>query len=92
MKSCRITMAIDSVCKKYGIPFQSCNPSMVLLYEDAHKLRSIYLRLKEMIHTIKEIEERHNTNLHNSFELLINEIEQADADVIKLARQMKEEK
>jgi len=91
MKSSKISLIIDSICKEQGIPFCSTNPHLVTLYEDAQKMGKIYLNLKEIIGIIKEIEERHELNgLRNKFEVLIKELDEADYLIIRLARELKD--
>lgn len=91
MKAEKISLIIDSICKEQGINYGSTNPHYVTLLEDAQKLGKIYLELKVITGIIKEIEERHELNgLRAKFELLIKELDEADHDIIKLARKLKD--
>jgi len=91
MKAEKISLIIDSICKEQGINYCSINPHYVTLKEDIQKMSKIYLQLKEIVGIIKEIEERHELNgLREKFELLIRELDEADHDIIKLARKLRE--
>jgi hypothetical protein len=90
MKAENVSLMIDLICKELGIEYCSTNPHYVELVEDARKMGKMYLQLKEMTGILKEIEERHGTNLHYSFQSLIEEIDKADHVLIKLARELKD--
>jgi L-2-hydroxyglutarate oxidase LhgO len=91
MKALKISLVIDSVCKELGIPYCSINPHLVTLDEDVRKMSSIYLQLKQIIGTLLEIEDRHDLqNLRRNMEKIIKELNEADHEVIKLARQLVE--
>jgi hypothetical protein len=90
MKAEKISFIIDSICKKQGIKYCSTNPHYITLQEDIQKMSKIYLQLKDILGLLKEIEERHQLNgLRLKFEELIREIEIADHDIIKLAKELK---
>ena len=91
MKAENISLVIASVCKELGINYCSTNPHIVTLHEDAKKLGKVYLWLKEIVGIMKEIEDRHNLNgLRQKFEHIINELDNADHAIIKLARELKD--
>jgi soluble cytochrome b562 len=90
-KAEKISLIIDSICKEQGISYCSTNPHYVTLIEDVKKMSKIYLQLKEIVGIIKEIEERNELNgLRERFEVLIKELDEADHDIIKLARKLRE--
>ena len=90
MDSTYISYIIESICKKNNIPYKSANPLYTNAVEDALKMRDIYLKIKEIIGTLIEIEERHNLiSLRKNFENIIKELDEADHSVIKLARAIK---
>ncbi len=95
MKAESISLIIDSVCKKLGIPYSSVNPHLVTLEEDVKKMAKIYLQLKEIMGILSEIESRtfgeDLTNFKESMEEIIKELDQADHLVIRLARQLGKE-
>jgi hypothetical protein len=81
---------IESICKKNNILYKSANPLYTNAKEDALKMRDIYLKIKEIIETLLEIEERHNLiGLRKQFENIIKELDDADHSVIRLAREIK---
>jgi len=87
-----ISLIIDSVCKKLGIPYCSINPHLVTLEEDVKKMSKIYLQLKEIMGILSEIEDRHDLkDLKESMEEIIKELDDADHLVIRLARQLGKE-
>ena len=91
MKAENISLIIDSVCKELGINYCSVNPHIVTLKEDAMKLSKMYLKLKEMIGILKEIEDRHELNgLREKIETIVNELQDAEPLVIKVARELAE--
>jgi len=91
MKAEKISLTIDSICKELGIPYNSTNPHYVELAEDVEKMSIVYLQLKEMIGTIKEIEDRHNLKeVRKKFEIILKDLQIADHLIIKLARKLKE--
>jgi len=90
MKAEKISLTIDSICKKLGIEYCSTNPHLITLQEDIEKMSKVYLQLKCILGLLQEIEERHELgNLRIKFEKLIEEVETADHDVIKLARELR---
>ena len=92
MKAQAISLIIDSVCKKLGIPYCSVNPHLVTLEEDVKKMAKIYLQLKEIMGILSEIEDRHDLkDLKESMEEIIKELDDADHLVIRLARQLGKE-
>jgi hypothetical protein len=91
MRAEKISLTIDSICKKLGIEYCSTNPHYITLQEDIEKMSKVYLQLKCILGLLQEIEERHNLGeLRNKFEILIQELEDADHDIIKLARELKQ--
>jgi hypothetical protein len=89
-KAEKISLIISSICKEQNIPYESANPHLVTLMEDAVKLGKIYLQIKETLGIVKEIEERHNLqDLTAKFETLIYELDKADHLIIQLAREIK---
>ena len=92
MKAESISLIIDSVCKKLGIPYCSVNPHLVTLEEDVRKMSKIYLQLKEIMGILTEIEDRHDLqDLKESMKEIIKELDNADHLVIRLARQLGKE-
>lgn len=92
MKAESISLIIDSVCKKLGIPYSSVNPHLVTLEEDVQKMAKIYLQLKQIMGILAEIEDRHDLqDLKESMGEIIKELDSADHLVIKLARQIGKE-
>lgn len=90
MESTYISYMIENICKNHGIPYKSSNPLYTNAKEDALKMRDIYLKIKEIIETLLEIEERHNLiGLRKQFENIIKELDDADHSVIRLAREIK---
>jgi endo-1,4-beta-mannosidase len=91
MKTEKLSLIVDSICKELGIKYCSVNPHLVTLQEDALKLSKMYLQLKEMVGIIQEIEERHNLNgLKAKFDVVIKHLSESDHDLIKLARELKD--
>jgi hypothetical protein len=92
MKAQSISLIIDSVCKKLGIPYCSVNPHLVTLEEDVKKMAKIYLQLKQIMGILTEIEDRHDLqDLKESMEEIIRDLDDADHLVIRLARQLGKE-
>ena len=93
MKSSRISLIIDNACKKNGIEYKSINPHYLEQLRDAERLFEIYLQIKAMISELKEIGERHKINgLIEIFNVDIHKLEDIDHDIIKLVKNMREEK
>lgn len=91
MKAEKISLIIDSICKDLGIKYNSKNPHLVTMYEDAQKMSKMYLQLKEMVGILEEIEERHKLNgLKVKFDCLIKELDNCDHILIRLARELKD--
>jgi L-2-hydroxyglutarate oxidase LhgO len=92
MKAQSISLIIDSVCKELGIPYCSVNPHLVTLDEDVKKMAKIYLQLKQIMGILIEIEDRHDLkDLKESMNKIIQELDDADHLVIRLARQLGEQ-
>ena len=92
MKAESISLIIDSVCKKLGIPYCSINPHLVTLEEDVKKMSKIYLQLKQIMGILSEIEDRHDLqDLRGEFDNLIKNLDNSDHIVIRLARQLGKE-
>lgn len=90
-KAEKISLIVASICKEQGIEYNSANPHLLTLLEDAQKMGKIYLQLKEIMGILKEIEDRHDIKgLKNKFESLIKELDAADHLLIKLARELKD--
>ena len=91
MNAQNISLIIDSICKKLEIEYESKNPHYISLREDACKLAKMYLKLKEMMGILQEIEERHDLNgLKVKFEAVIAELNNADHSIFKIARELGE--
>lgn len=89
MKSEKISLTIDSICKKYGICYESINPHFRSFLDDAIKLGCMYQDLKTMIGDIMDIEDRHGLNgIKVKMDEVIKELDRADHEIIKLARQL----
>ena len=91
MKAQNISLIIDSVCKELGIPYSSVNPHLVTLDEDVRKMSKIYLQLKQIIGILVEIEDRQDLGrLREKMEGIIQELNEADHLVIRLARDLED--
>jgi endo-1,4-beta-mannosidase len=91
MKAQNISLIIDSVCKELRIPYCSINPHLVTLDEDVRKMSKIYLELKQIIGILVEIEDRQELgNLREKMEGIIQELNEADHLVIRLARELED--
>jgi hypothetical protein len=89
MPNINISRTIVDICKKYDIPYESCNPKFEYFESDARTLADIYIELKEIMVKLKDIEDRHELGLHNIFENILKTIDTADHSVIKLAHKLK---
>jgi hypothetical protein len=89
MPNINISRTIVEICKKYNIPYDSCNPKFEYFESDAKILADIYIELKEIMAKLKDIEERHELGLHSIFESILSVLDNADHSVIKLARKLK---
>ena len=86
-----ISLIIDSICKKHRIEYNSSNSHYISIKEDACKLAKMYLKLKEMMGLLQEIEERHDLNgLKAKIEIVIAELNDADHLIFKIARELSE--
>jgi hypothetical protein len=91
MKSEKISLIINQICKEQKIDYTSNNAYYISLLEDAQKLSKFYLQIKEMMGIIKEIEERHEVNgLRSKFEKILTELNSIDHLIIKVARELAE--
>jgi len=91
MKAQNISLIIASVCKELGIPYYSVNPYLVTLDEDVRKMSKIYLQLKQIIGILVEIEDRQDLGrLREKMEGIIQELNEADHLVIRLARDLED--
>ena len=89
MKAEKISLIIASICKELGVEYNSCNPHLVTLQEDAIKMGKIYLQLKEIIGILSEIEDRHELNgLKEKFEIIIKELDEADHLLVRVAKEL----
>jgi hypothetical protein len=87
-----ISHIIVETCKREGINYKSCNSNYDYdsLINDVPKMAKVYLQLKEIIGILIEIEDRHNLNgIREKFEKVIEELNDADHLLIKLAREIK---
>lgn len=92
MKAEKISLIISSICKEQGIEYNSCNPHLVTLQEDAIKMGKIYRNLKETIGILLEIEDRHELkDLRNKIDTIVKELDKADHLIIQVAKQLKVE-
>jgi len=94
MENVHISAIIDSVCKKCGINYTSSNPYYTTLVEDAMKLSAIYKDLKCILGNLQDIEDRHNLNpqIVVKLEQAIKELFEADHVIIKVAKELMENK
>jgi hypothetical protein len=91
MKSANISLMIDSICKELGISYESKNPHYQTFVDDAIKLGCIYRDLKIMIGEIHDIEIRHGINgIKEKLEEIIKVLDETDHQIIRLAKQLKE--
>jgi|GEM_PF-4945654 len=84
-----ISKLIVDCCKKEGINYCSIYLKNPELYEDAYKLKDIYLQLKEIAGDLEEISEKYN--LENFNTLLVDDIKkliEADHDIFKIMRKL----
>ena len=91
MDSAHISYIIENICEKYNIPYKSNNPNYNITIKDAEKIGEIYQQLKEIIGIIIDIEERHKLGLKEKFELIINELDNTDHALIRLAKEIQKE-
>jgi hypothetical protein len=91
MDSAHISYIIENICEKYNIPYKSTNPHYDISVKDAEKIGEIYQQLKEIIGNIIDIEERHNLGLRKKFEDIINELDNTDHALIRLAKELQKE-
>lgn len=85
----KISYIIEKICKELNIPYKSNNPNLATIKEDAQRLSNFYRTLKEMMGDIFEIEEKYNVpELKSKFEALLQELDQADHDIIRLAKEL----
>ena len=91
MNGTHISYIIENICEKYNIPYKSKNPHYNIATKDAEKIGQIYLKLKEIIGILIDIEERHNLGLKEKFEVIIKELDTTDHDLIKLAKEVQKE-
>lgn len=88
-----ISKVIVDCCKRNGINYCSSYLKNPQLYEDALRLRDIYLQLKEISADLQEIAERHKVeSMYKILEDDILKIEKADHDVLRLAQKLIKEK
>jgi hypothetical protein len=87
----KISLIINSICKKLRITYNSKNSHYIELKEDIQKMANVYLQLKEITGLMKEIEDRHSLNgLRTKFDNLIRDLDMADHNIIKLARELRD--
>lgn len=93
MKSEKISLIIDGICKELGIDYNSKNSHYLTFLADAMKLGRIYQDLKIMIGDIKDIEMRHGfAGIKDKFEEIIKELDIIDQEVIQLSKQLRDKK
>ena len=90
-KSVNISLMINSICRKFGIKYESTNPYYVTLIEDAQRLGQIFLNLKIIADDLEEIEKRYNLNgISKLFDDDINTLRTIDHDLIKIMNEIHE--
>jgi hypothetical protein len=94
MESAHLSAIIECACKKCGINYTSSNPHYTTLVEDAMKLSNIYKDLKCMLGILQDIEDRHTLNpqIVVKLEQAIKELFEADHVIIKVAKELMENK
>ena len=86
----KICYIIESICKKLGINYISKHVNYSNFKKDAIKLAEIYLKLKEIIADLVEIEEKYNINgLKQLLEDDIHKLDNIDHDLIKISKELR---
>jgi len=88
-----ISATITEICKKLGIPYQSCNPNYVEFYSDAKRIGEIVMEVEGLIDELDCILERHKVGNFTKKQILKNlqELHQIDHNLINLAQKIKKE-
>lgn len=86
----KVTTIIESICKKLGIEYNSPYHEDVLDYQkDVNKLAENYLKIKEIIGDLVELEEKYDINgLKKLFEVDIKELDKIDHHLIVQANKI----
>jgi hypothetical protein len=91
MKAEKISLIINSICKELGICYNSVNPHLLSLLEDAEKVNKIYFQLKDIIEVLIEIEDRHNIKgLTKSVDEDLNLLDTVEHNLLKIAKLMRD--
>jgi hypothetical protein len=88
-----ISATIVEICKKLGIPYQSCNPNYVEFYNDAKRIGEIVMEVEGLIDELDCILIRHKVQsfTKNQIEEDLQELHRIDHDLINLAQKIKKE-
>lgn len=86
----KVTTIIESTCKKLGIKYCSPYHEDILDYQkDINKLAEHYLKIKEIIGDLVELEEKYDINgLKKLFEIDIKALEKIDHDLVTQANRL----
>jgi hypothetical protein len=89
MEGLNISYIIQQVCKHLNIEYTSKNKTYLSIHEDVRKMSKIYLELKQIIGILVEIEDRQDLGrLREKMEGIIQELNEADHLVIRLAKEL----
>jgi hypothetical protein len=88
-----ISAIITEICKKYEIPYQSCNPNFTYFYNDAKRLGQIVQEIESLIDELDCILVRHKIGnfTKQQIEKDLRELHSIDHDLINLAQKIKKE-
>jgi len=85
----RIAYRIESICKKLGIKWKSSYLKKTNFHTDALKLNELYQQMRQIVAEIIEIADKHGAeDLSEMLWKDINAIENADHDIVKIAKLM----
>jgi hypothetical protein len=92
MKAERISLTIGEICTKLGINYCSINPHYLEMINDAKRLGEIIINLKIIAGDPEAIADRHQIDgLKNLIHEDALKIEEIDHEIIRIAKQIKEE-
>jgi hypothetical protein len=86
-----ISATIIEICKKLGIPYQSCNPNFINFYNDARRIGEIVMEIESSIDELDCILTRHKVGnfTKEQIEKDLKELHEIDHDLISLATKIK---
>lgn len=88
-----ISATITEICKKLGIPYQSCNPNFVNFYNDAKRLGQIVMEIESLSDELDCILTRHKIGnfTKQQIEKDLQSLHEIDHDLIQLAQKIKKD-